>query len=107
MRRYLLVLPLLLVSVLSSAANRQRVRDLDIHVTLMPLGGAVFHETWDLNTGDDITEWYLVRENLGDMEIGRFQVLDENGTELADDGEWDVHRTLEQKAGKSGIVHKV
>lgn len=106
MRRAFLVLSALLIPVLSPAASRQRVRDLDIHVTLLSLGGAVFHEKWDLNTGDDITEWYLVRENLGDMELVRFQVLDENGKELADDGEWDVHRTLEQKAGKSGVVHK-
>lgn len=106
MRRAFLVLSALLISVLSPAASWQRVRDLDIHVTLLSKGGAVFHEKWDLNTGDDITEWYLVRENLGDMELVRFQVLDENGKELADDGEWDVHRTLEQKAGKSGVVHK-
>ena len=106
MRRLLPVLSALLISVLSPAASRQRVRDLDIHVTLLSLGGAVFHEKWDLNTGDDITEWYLVRENLGDMELGRLQVLDENGNELSDDGEWDVHRTLAEKAGKSGVVHK-
>ena len=106
MRRAFLVLSALLIPVLSPAASWQRVRDLDIHVTLLSMGGAVFHEKWDLNTGDDITEWYLVRENLGDMELVRFQVLDENGKELADDGEWDVHRTLEQKAGKSGVVHK-
>ena len=106
MRRLLPVLSALLISVLSPAASWQRVRDLDIHVTLMSLGGAVFHEKWDLNTGDDITEWYLVRENLGDMELVRLQVLDENGNEFADDGEWDVHRTLAEKAGKSGVVHK-
>ena len=106
MRRLLPVLSALLISVRSPAASWQRVRDLDIHVTLMSLGGAVFHEKWDLNTGDDITEWYLVRENLGDMELVRLQVLDENGNEFADDGEWDVHRTLAEKAGKSGVVHK-
>lgn len=106
MRRLLPVLSALLISVLSPAASWQRVRDLDIHVTLLSLGGAVFHEKWDLNTGDDITEWYLVRENLGDMELVRLQVLDENGNEFADDGEWDVHRTLAEKAGKSGVVHK-
>ena len=106
MKRLLLALPALLLWVLSPAANRQRVRDLDVHVTLMPLGGMVVHETWDINTGDEITEWYLVRENLGDMEFNRLQVLDETGKELEDIGEWDVHRTLKEKAGKSGVVHK-
>ena len=106
MRHLLPLLSALLITILSPAANRQRVRDLDIHVTLMPMGGMVVHETWDLNTGDDITEWYLVRENLGDMEFNRLQVLDETGKELEDIGEWDVHRTLKEKAGKSGVVHK-
>ena len=106
MRQLLPIITALLFTILSPAANRQRVRDLDIHVTLMPLGGAVFHETWDINTGDDITEWYLVRQNLGDMELGRLQVLDETGKEFEDDGEWDIHRSLKEKAGKCGVAHK-
>ena len=107
MKRFLLLLSALLFSVLSPAANRQRVRDIDIHLTLMPQGGVVIHEAWDINTGDDITEWYLVRENLGDMELGSFSVLDETGKEfITEEGEWDVHRSLSQKAGRCGVVHK-
>lgn len=88
------------------AANKQRVRDLDIQLTLLSKGGIVVCEKWDINTGDDITEWYLVRQNLGDIEIRNFSVLDENGNRFEDDGEWDVERSLSQKAGRSGIVHK-
>lgn len=107
MKRTLLLLSALLLSVLLPAANRQRVRDVDVHLTLMPQGGVVIHEAWDINTGDDITEWYLVRENLGDMELGRFQVMDETGKEfIEEEGEWDVHRSLAQKAGRCGVVHK-
>ena len=101
-----LLLALLPLAVSLSAANKQRVRDLDIQITLLSKGGIVVCETWDINTGDEITEWYLVRKNLGDIKIRNFTVLDEQGVRFQDDGEWDVNRTLEEKAGRSGIVHK-
>lgn len=100
------LLAALLLPALSFAANRQRVRNLDITFHLMPSGGIVVSEIWDINTGDDITEWYLVRENLGDIEIGNLRVLDETGKEFENIGEWDIHRTLEEKAGRCGVVHK-
>lgn len=103
MRRIVLALTLLLTAL--SAAGRQRVRNLEIDLHLLSKGGVVFHERWDLDTGDDITEWYLVRGNLGDIEVFNLRVF-EKGQEFTDTGEWDVDRTLSQKAGKSGIVHK-
>ena len=101
-----LLLALLPLAISLSAANKQRVKDLDIQITLLSKGGIVVCETWDINTGDDITEWYLVRKNLGDIKIRNFAVIDEKGVRFQDDGEWDVNRTLEEKAGRSGIVHK-
>lgn len=101
-----LILALLPFTFSLSAANRQRVKDLDIQLTLLSQGGIVVCETWDINTGDDITEWYLVRKNLGDIRIRNFTVYDEQGIRFQDDGEWDVNRTLEEKAGRCGIVHK-
>ena len=35
--------------------------------------------SWDVDTGDRITEWYLVRKNLGDIRITDFKVYDEKG----------------------------
>ena len=87
-------------------AREQKVRDVDINITLIKNGNIVVHEAWDVDTGDKITEWYLVRENLGDIEIDRFSVYDGDNDKLQDIGEWDVHRTREEKAGKYGIVHK-
>ena len=87
-------------------AREQRVRDVDINITLIKNGNIVVHERWDVDTGDGITEWYLVRENLGDIEIERFSVYDGDNDKLQDVGEWDVNRSREQKAGKYGIVHK-
>ncbi|NLZ19831.1 MAG: DUF2207 domain-containing protein [Bacteroidales bacterium] len=94
-----------LVSTFAVFAREQKVRDLDIEVTLFRTGEALIHEVWDVDTGDEITEWYLPRENLGDIEIGGFKVFSD-GTELSDDGEWDVDRSRSQKAGRYGIVHK-
>ena len=87
-------------------ARDQRVRDVDINITLIKNGNIVIHEKWDVNTGDKITEWYLVRENLGDIEINRFSVYDGDNDKLEDIGEWDVNRSRAEKAGKYGIVHK-
>ena len=90
----------------SLRARDQKVRDVDINITLIKNGNIVVHERWDVDTGDKITEWYLVRENLGDIEIDRFSVYDGDDNKLEDDGEWDVNRSRAEKAGKYGIVHK-
>ena len=94
-----------LVSTFAVFAREQKVRDVDIVVTLFKNGEALIHEKWDVNTGDEITEWYLPRENLGDIQIKDFTVFSD-GKELSDDGEWNVDRSRKQKAGRFGIVHK-
>ena len=104
MRRWITLLAAL-VSTFAAFADEQRVNDLDITVTLVRNGSAVIHEKWDVETGDQITEWYLARENLGDITISDFCVYSDN-ERLTDDGEWNVDRTRRQKAGKFGIVHK-
>ena len=71
---FLPVLTLLLAQAL--CAREQKVRDVDINITLIKNGNIVIHERWDVDTGDKITEWYLVRENLGDIGIDRFSVYD-------------------------------
>ena len=104
MKRFLLFLALL--PALSLQARDQKVRDLDINLTLIRNGNVIIHERWDVDTGDRITEWYLVRQNLGDIEITDFSVFDGDEHKLQDDGEWDVNRSREEKAGRYGIVHK-
>ena len=104
MKKWLTLLAAL-VSTFAAFADEQRVNDVDITVTLIRNGNAVIHEKWDVETGDQITEWYLPRENLGDIKITDFCVYSDN-ERLTDDGEWDVDRSRSQKAGKFGIVHK-
>ena len=97
---------LTLLTVQALCAREQKVRDIDINITLIKNGNIVIHERWDVDTGDGITEWYLVRENLGDIGIDRFSVFDGDNDKLEDIGEWEVNRSREEKAGKYGIVHK-
>ena len=104
MRKWLALMAAL-VSTFAVFAREQKVRDVDIVVTLFKNGEALIHEKWDVNTGDEITEWYLPRENLGDIQIKDFTVFSD-GKELSDDGEWNVDRSRKQKAGRFGIVHK-
>ena len=88
-----------------AAAEGQRVRSLKLYVDLEKDGTAKVYERWDVATGDRITEWYLVRDKLGDIVIDSLEVcVDEVPSH--NEGEWDVDRTLEQKAGKCGMVHK-
>lgn len=85
-------------------AYNSEIRDIDINVCLYPDGSAVVRECWDV-TAAGITEWYLVKNNLGDIEISDFTVYSD-GRELYNEGSWDVDRSREQKAGKCGIVRK-
>ena len=108
MKRWITLLAAL-VTTFAAFADEQKVYDLDITVTLYSHGIAGIHEVWDLDTGEGITEWYLPRENLGDIEVFNLKVLDEqynNANAFTDVGEWDVDLSRKQKTGKSGIVHK-
>ena len=92
-----------LVLTFAAFGREQQVRDLTIHVTLFPTGSALVQERWDVDTGDEVTEWYLPRTNLGDIQIKDFSVVSDGDT-LARDEVWDLNRTRKQKAGRYGIV---
>lgn len=105
MKRLLAAL-LCAASVLFSADTlRAQIRDIDISVTLNDDGSAQIREVWDVTVTKG-TEWYLVRENLGDIAISDLSVTDETGLNFVNEGEWNVDRSLSQKAGRCGIVHK-
>ena len=80
------------------------IRAIDIILTIKADGSATVSERWDVSVGTG-TEWYLVRSNLGDIRIPALSVS-ENGVQYSYIGEWDVDKSLKQKAGKCGIVHK-
>ncbi|MBP5172735.1 MAG: DUF2207 domain-containing protein, partial [Bacteroidales bacterium] len=87
----------------ASLAYAGTIRSININVSLDREGNAHFTEIWDINA-DEGTEWYLVKSNLRNMSVRDFSVS-ENGVRFTDDGEWNVKRSLKQKAGKYGIVH--
>lgn len=88
-----------------ASALTPSIRDIDITLTLLPDGTASIHERWDVCAADG-TEWYLVRGNLGDIEIGNLAVSDESGRAYVDEGSWDTQRSMAEKAGRCGIVRK-
>ena len=94
-----------LVSTTAVFARETRVRSIDIAVRLYADGSALFDEKWDVDTGDDFTELYLPKENLGDIGVASFKVFCD-GVQLADDGAWDTDRSRARKAGRYGIVRK-
>lgn len=86
--------------------SQQAVNDVEITLSLTEQGSAIIYEKWDIDTGNDITEWYLVRRNLGDIGLTSLHVTDETGTNYENIGEWDINRSLKQKAFKCGKVTK-
>ena len=77
---------------------------IDIDVALRKDGSALVTETWDVSVSG-ITEWYLVRSNLGDIRISGLKVS-ENGRQFTNEGLWDIDRSISQKAFRCGIVEK-
>ena len=88
-----------------ASALTPSIRDVDITLTLLPDGTASIQERWDVCAADG-TEWYLVRGNLGDIEIGSLAVSDESGRAYVNEGSWDTQRGIAEKAGRCGIVRK-
>lgn len=98
----------MLISVLVAAgasAASPAVWDIDITLDLRADGSAAVTEVWNVSVSSG-TEWYLVRENLGQIRISDLGVSDETGRDYTYVGEWDIHRSLTQKAGTCGIVSK-
>ena len=98
----LFVIVLAALSAISSFAYNPEIRDIDITVSLDAGGTAHIVEKWDVVVSSG-TEWYLVRENLGDINIQNLAVCDESGRKYLNEGSWDVDRSLDRKAGKCGL----
>lgn len=98
----LLITLLAALSASSAFAYSPEIRDIDIAVRLDVPGTAHIVEKWDVVVASG-TEWYLVRENLADIQILNLAVSDETGRNYYDEGSWNIDRSLEQKAGKCGL----
>ena len=96
---------LLLLAGFGAFAYEPEIRDIDITVTLSDDGSAAIKEVWNVCVASG-TEWYLVRQNLGDIEISNLAVTDETGIAYINEGRWNIDRSINAKAGKCGIVKK-
>lgn len=89
-----------------ASAYEQEIRSIRVDVLLRKDGSATITETWDVAVAGG-TEWYLVRQNLGPIEISGLSVTDlATGAEFVNIGEWDSRKSLEQKKDRCGVVHK-
>lgn len=100
MKRFFLLLAALLIS---SAADvfANSIEDIQVSVLLHKDGSATISERWEVET-DEGTEWYLVRNNLGDIEISGLSVKDGDRS-LVNVGRWNVDWSRKEKDGKCGI----
>ena len=106
MRRFIVILLAALPALLGApGAYASRLDDVNISVRLQKDGSARIREVWTMDIHDG-TEWYLVRDNLGDIRILDFTVSDETGRVFENVGDWDVDWSMNRKAGKCGIVRK-
>lgn len=88
------------------AEGGDRVRSVLIQANLKEDGSADIREEWDIEIANDstITEWYLPKSHLNGSTINNF-VVREDGRVFEDLGSnWDIDRTREEKAGKSGFI---
>ena len=103
MRRFLLCALAVLAG--SWVVHAQSIYDLDIRVDLAQDGSARITQVWDVNVVKG-TEWYIPIDNLGEMYVTDLSVS-ENGQPFISEGtRWNVDRSLDQKAGRCGIVEK-
>lgn len=89
---------------LQAFAASSKINNIDVKVRLTEGGDALITETWDVEVSEG-TEWYLVRKNLGIIEIKDLRVF-ENGEEFTNIGIWEVNYSRAKKAGKCGMLHK-
>lgn len=101
MKKLVLTLTAILFGGIFAFADEPLIRDIQIRCRLDSLGFAYIEEMWNVRAVSG-TEWYLVRENLGDIEI-KDLCVSEDGVEFINEGRWDIDRNIDAKAGKCGI----
>ena len=107
MRRLQAFLSIVLLLFTVPSLAQSQVDSVKIDVDLQDDGSALITERWVIDVADNITEWYLGKENLGKMDILDLRVTDETGIEYSYEGKrWDIHRSRQAKAHRCGIVTK-
>lgn len=100
MKKFILTIAAVLCGI-AAFAYEPEIRKIDIACTLDSLGAAHIVETWDVTVASG-TEWYLVRNNLGDIKIKDLTVS-EGDEVFVTESYWDLDRSINQKKGRCGI----
>ena len=102
MRRLIITIAAALACANAVFAVDWRINDIDVKVRLYSDGSAVVSETWDMSAHEG-TEVYVPRQNLGDIAISRFSVMDETGAQYEYEDRWNTEWSMSRKAGRCGI----
>ncbi|MBO6239223.1 MAG: DUF2207 domain-containing protein [Bacteroidales bacterium] len=87
------------------AVYAQSVRNVDVKAVLSEDGSARITQVWDVSVVEG-TEWYIPISNLGKMTVKDLTVSENGETFINEGRDWDVNRSLAQKAGRCGIIDK-
>lgn len=104
MRKFFVILFLSLVP-LWTLATQPATHSVDVTVRLQPDGSAFVTESWTITIASG-TEWYTVMDNLGEGRQLQLLGVTENGVEYINEGEWDVDRSISEKANRCGLIKK-
>ncbi|MDO5015516.1 MAG: DUF2207 domain-containing protein [Eubacteriales bacterium] len=99
-----LLISLSILLLIPAEVRANRINSIDIQAEILDDGSMLVVDRRSLEVTEG-TEHYISLGRLGPTEVVSFRVF-EQGSELEDIGAWNVNRSLEEKAGKSGIVHK-
>lgn len=86
-------------------AVQPATHSVDVVVRMQPDGSAFVTESWTI-TMTSGTEWYTVMDNLGDGRQLQLLGVTENGVEYINEGEWNVDRSISEKANRCGLIKK-
>lgn len=87
------------------ALDAQEINRVQVTAAVKADGSAHITQIWDANISSG-TEFYIPMENLGPMEVSNLQVSENGRQYLSEGNRWKVKRSLEEKAGRCGIVEK-
>lgn len=84
-------------------AKESYLKSLNIDCSIDENSTATFTETWDLYAYKG-TEMYKDYSNLEDTPLTLISVKDENGNKYEIEEDWDINRSIEEKAKKCGVI---
>ena len=83
----------------------QEIRSVKTLCELFPDGSADITQLWDATVVSG-TEWYIPIGNLKNMSVSDLHVFEGDEEYISEGRNWNTSRSLEEKAGRCGIVDK-